>query len=170
MQVPMFVANATSFVGAYIVSFILLWRLAIVGLPFILILIREEYNKADAVAEQAITSVRTVYSFVGENKTIKDYSDALEGTLKLGLKQGLAKGLAISSNGVTYAVWAFLCWYGSRQVMYHGARGGTVWSVGSLGSAMSNVKYFSDAMAASKRIQEVIERVPAIDSENMEGR
>ncbi|KAJ0486405.1 putative ABC transporter, P-loop containing nucleoside triphosphate hydrolase [Helianthus annuus] len=194
MQVPMFVANATSFVGAYIVSFILLWRLAIVGLPFILILvipglisgrillrlsrkIREEYNKADAVAEQAITSVRTVYSFVGENKTIKDYSDALEGTLKLGLKQGLAKGLAISSNGVTYAVWAFLCWYGSRQVMYHGARGGTVWSVGvgiaigglSLGSAMSNVKYFSDAMAASKRIQEVIERVPAIDSENMEG-
>ncbi|KAJ0628817.1 putative Type 1 protein exporter [Helianthus annuus] len=160
MQVPMFVANATSFVGAYIVSFILLWRLAIVGLPFILILvipglisgrillrlsrkIREEYNKADAVAEQAITSVRTVYSFVGENKTIKDYSDALE----------------------------------VEQVMYHGARGGTVWSVGvgiaigglSLGSAMSNVKYFSDAMAASKRIQEVIERVPAIDSENMEG-
>ncbi|KAL9997274.1 putative ABC-type xenobiotic transporter [Helianthus debilis subsp. tardiflorus] len=194
MQVPMFLTNATSFVGAYIVSFILLWRLAIVGLPFILILvipgliygrilmrlsrkIREEYNKADAVAEQAVSSVRTVYSFVGENKTIKDYSDALEGTLKLGLKQGLAKGLAIGSNAVIFAVWAFLCWYGSRLVMYHGARGGTVWSVAvaiaigglSLGSAMSNVKYFSDAMAASKRIQEVIERVPAIDSENMEG-
>ncbi|KAD7479524.1 hypothetical protein E3N88_02660 [Mikania micrantha] len=193
-KVPMVVTNVTTFVGAYIASFILLWRLAIVGLPFILILvipgmisgrvlmrlsrkIREEYIKADVVAHQAISSVRTVYSFVGENKAIKDYSDALQTTLNLGLKQGLAKGLAIGSNGVTFAVWAFLCWYGSRLVMYHGARGGTVWAVGlgigmgglSFGSVMSNVKYFSDAMAASNRIREVIKRVPAIDSDNMEG-
>ncbi|MFS8011216.1 putative ABC transporter, P-loop containing nucleoside triphosphate hydrolase [Helianthus anomalus] len=139
--------------------------------------IREEYNKADTIAQQALSSVRTVYSFVGENKTIKDYSDALEGTVKLGLKQGLAKGLAIGSNGITFGVWAFLYWYGSRLVMHHGARGGTVWSVAvaiaigglSFGFAMSNVKYFSNAMAASKRIKEVIKRVPAIDSENMEG-
>ncbi|KAJ0735326.1 putative ABC-type xenobiotic transporter [Helianthus annuus] len=193
-KVPMLVMNVATFGGAYIAGFILLWRLAIVGLPFILILvipgliygrilmrlsreIREEYNKADAVAQQAVSSIRTVYSFVGENKTVKDYSDALESTVKLGLKQGLAKGLAIGSNGVTFAVWAFVSWYGSRLVMYHGARGGTVWSVGAgialgglaFGSAMTNVKYFSDAMAASKRIQEVIKRVPAIDSENMEG-
>ncbi|GJZ55567.1 ABC transporter family protein [Tanacetum coccineum] len=56
--------------------------------------------------------------------------------------------------------------------------GGTVWSVGaaiaiggiSLGSALSNVKYFSDAMAASQRIREVIKRVPEIDSDNMDGK
>lgn len=29
------------------------------------------------------------------HKTISEYSAALQGTLKLGLKQGLAKGLAI---------------------------------------------------------------------------
>ncbi|MFS8011210.1 putative ABC transporter, AAA+ ATPase domain, ABC transporter type 1, transmembrane [Helianthus anomalus] len=193
-KVPVLVMNVTACVGAYFVSFMLLWRLAIVGLPFIILLvipglisgrilmrlsrkIREEYNKADTIAQQALSSVRTVYSFVGENKTIKDYSDALEGTVKLGLKQGLAKGLAIGSNGITFGVWAFLYWYGSRLVMHHRARGGTVWSVAvaiaigglSFGSAMSNVKYFSDAMAASKRIKEVIKRVPAIDSENMEG-
>ncbi|KAF5783021.1 putative Type I protein exporter [Helianthus annuus] len=169
-------------------------RLAIVGVPFILILvipglifgrilmrlsreIREEYNKADAVAQQAVSSVRTVYSFVGEEKTVKDYSNALEGIVKLGLKHGLAKGLAIGSDGVTFAVWAFVSWYGSRLVMYHGARGGTVCTVGAgmavgglaFGSGMTNVKYFSDAMAASKRIREVIKRVPAIDSNNMEG-
>lgn len=39
----------------------------------------------------------------------------------------------------------------------------------SLGSGLSNVKYFSDAMAASERIKEVIKRVPEIDSDNMEG-
>ncbi|GJT44813.1 ABC transporter family protein [Tanacetum coccineum] len=194
-KVPMFVMNFSIFGGAYIVAFILLWRLAIVGLPFIILLvipgliygrvlmslsrkIREEYNKAGNVAEQAISSIRTVYSFVGENKTITEYSDALQGTVKLGLKQGLAKGIAIGSNGVVFAVWSFMSWYGSRLVMYHGARGGTVWSVGaaiaiggiSLGSALSNVKYFSDAMAASQRIREVIKRVPEIDSDNMDGK
>ncbi|KAJ0909037.1 putative ABC-type xenobiotic transporter [Helianthus annuus] len=138
---------------------------------------REEYNKAGTVAEQAISSVRTVYSFVGENKSSLEYSAALEGTVKLGLQQGLAKGVAIGSNGVAFAVWSFLCWYGSRLVMYHGASGGTVFAVGaaiatgglSLGSGLSNVKYFSDAMAASERIREIIIRVPEIDSDNMEG-
>ncbi|GJS52695.1 ABC transporter family protein [Tanacetum coccineum] len=193
-KVPMFVMNCSLFAGAYIVAFILQWRLAIVGLPFIMFLvipgliygrvlmslsreIREEYNKAGNVAEQAISSIRTVYSFVGENKTLTEYSDALQGTVKLGLKQGLAKGIAIGSNGVVFAVWSFLSWYGSRLVMYHGAKGGTVFAVGaaiaigglSLGSALSSVKYFSDAMAASQRIREVIKRVPEIDSDNMDG-
>ncbi|CAH1437658.1 unnamed protein product [Lactuca virosa] len=193
-KVPVFVMYVSLFCGAYAAAFILLWRLAIVALPFIIVLVipgliygrvlmrlsrkmREEYNKAGAVAEQAISSVRTVYSFVGENKSLTEYSAALEGSFKLGLKQGLAKGLAIGSNSVSYIVWSFLIWYGSRLVMYHGARGGTVFAVGavitfggvSLGSALSNVRYFSDAMAASERIKEVIKRVPEIDSDNMEG-
>ncbi|CAH1437664.1 unnamed protein product [Lactuca virosa] len=192
-KVPMFVMYVSLFSGAYVVSFMMLWRLAIVALPFVIVFfipgliygrvlmrlsrkIREEYNKAGVVAEQAISSVRTVYSFVGENKTITEYSDALEGSVKLGLKQGLAKGIAIGSNGV-YAIWSFLCWYGSRMVMYHGARGGTVFAVGalitlggiSLGSGLSDLRYFTDAMAASERIREVIKRVPEIDSDNMEG-
>ncbi|KAI3520810.1 hypothetical protein L1887_10262 [Cichorium endivia] len=145
-KVPVFLMNMSTFGGAYVVAFILLWRLAIVGFPFAIILvipgliygkvltnlsrkIREEYNKAGMVAEQAISSVRTVYSFVGEIKTLTEYSAALQGTVKLGLKQGLAKGVAIGSNGVSYAVLSFLCWYGSRLVMYHGAGGGTVFTV-----------------------------------------
>ncbi|KAI3722354.1 hypothetical protein L2E82_33390 [Cichorium intybus] len=193
-KVPVFLMNMSTFGGAYVVAFILLWRLAIVGFPFAIILvipgliygkvlmnlsrkIREEYNKAGMVAEQAISSVRTVYSFVGEIKTLTEYSAALQGTVKLGLKQGLAKGIVIGSNGVSYAVLSFLCWYGSRLVMYHGAGGGTVFTVAvgiasgglSLGFGLSDMKYFSDAMAASERMREVIKRVPRIDSYNMEG-
>ena len=139
--------NVASFIGAYVAAFLMLWRLAIVGLPFLVILIipgliygrtlmgiarkmREEYNKAGTIVEQAISSIRTVYSFVGESKTIKEYSAALEGTVDLGLKQGLAKGLAIGSNGLVFAIWAFMSFYGSRLVMYHGAHGGTVFAVG----------------------------------------
>ncbi|AES92387.1 ABC transporter B family protein, putative [Medicago truncatula] len=62
---------------------------------------REEYNKAGIIAEQAISSIRTVYSFAGE--------------MKLGLKQGLAKGLSIGSNGLLFAVWSLMAYYGSRM-------------------------------------------------------
>ncbi|KAK2998672.1 hypothetical protein RJ639_022796 [Escallonia herrerae] len=146
-KVPVIVMNVATFVGAYVVAFALLWRLTIVGFPFVVLLIipglmygraimgiarkmRDEYNKAGAIVEQAISSVRTVYSFVGESKTIAEYSAALQGTVELGLKQGLAKGLAIGSNAVIFAIWSFMAYYGSRLVMYHGARGGTVYVVG----------------------------------------
>lgn len=139
--------NVSMFIGSYIVAFAMLWRLAIVGFPFVILLVipgliygrtlmglarkaREEYNQAGSIAEQAISSIRTVYSFVGESKTIAAFSEALQGSVKLGLKQGLAKGLAIGSNGVVFAIWSFMSYYGSTLVMYHGAEGGTVFVVG----------------------------------------
>ncbi|KAK6928250.1 ABC transporter-like, ATP-binding domain [Dillenia turbinata] len=193
-KVPNFLMNSASFVGSYLAAFMLLWRLAMVGFPFATLLvipglmygrtlmvlarkIREEYNKPGSIAEQAISSIRTVYSFVGEDKTIAEFSHALDHSVKLGLRQGLAKGLAIGSNGVVFALWSFMSWYGSRLVMYHGGQGGTVFAVGAavavgglaLGAGLSNLKYFSEAFSAGERIMEVINRVPKIDSDNMEG-
>ncbi|KAJ9135221.1 hypothetical protein P3X46_032429 [Hevea brasiliensis] len=193
-KVPNLLMNASMFFGCYLVGFLLLWRLAIVGFPFIVILvipglmygrtlmglarkIKEEYNKAGTIAEQALSSIRTVYAFVGESKTVTAYSAALDFSVKLGLKQGLAKGLAIGSNGVVFAIWSFMSYYGSRLVMYHNARGGTVFAVGAsiavgglaLGAGLSNVKYLSEACTAGERIMEVIRRIPRIDLENLEG-
>ncbi|KAK6155141.1 hypothetical protein DH2020_009389 [Rehmannia glutinosa] len=193
-KVPVFVMNLSHSFGSYIVAFMLSWRLAIVGFPFIVFLvvpglmygrslmsiarkIRDEYNKAGVIVEQAISSVRTVYSFVGESKTIAAYSAALQGTVKLGMRQGLAKGLVIGSNSVVFAIWSFMSYYGSRLVMYHGTQGGTIFAVGvaiiigglAFGSGLSNLKYFAEASAAAEQIKEVIERVPKIDSDNMEG-
>ncbi|MCL7045404.1 hypothetical protein MKW94_002754, partial [Papaver nudicaule] len=145
--VPNFLMNVAMFTGCYMAAFLLMWRLAIVGFPFVILLvipglvygkillgltrkIRDEYNKAGTLVEQAMSSIRTVYSFVGEQKTMDEFSDALNGSVKLGLKQGLAKGVAIGSNGVSFAVWAFMSWYGSKLVMYHGGEGGTVFAVG----------------------------------------
>ncbi|XP_062010004.1 ABC transporter B family member 15-like [Rosa rugosa] len=193
-KVPNFVMNCSMFLGSYVAAFIMLWRLAIVGFPFVVLLvipgliygrtlmglarqIRDEYTKAGTIAEQALSSIRTVYAFVGEKKTITEFSAALQGSVKLGLSQGLAKGLAIGSNGVVFAIWSFMSYYGSRMVMYHGAKGGTVFAVGAaiavgglaLGAGLSNLKYFSEACSAAERIMEVIRRVPKIDSDNMEG-
>ena len=145
-KVPNFVNNTARFLGSYAVGFALLWRLTLVGLPSSLLLvipgflygrtlislarrIREQYTRPGAIAEQAVSSVRTVYSFVAERATMAQFAAALEESARLGIKQGLAKGVAIGSNGITFAIWSFNVWYGSRLVMYHGYQGGTVFAV-----------------------------------------
>jgi ATP-binding cassette subfamily B (MDR/TAP) protein 1 len=70
-----------------------------------------------------------VYSFAAERNTMARFSAALEESARLGIKQGLAKGIALGSNGIVFAIWAFSVWYGSRLVMYHGYQGGTVFTV-----------------------------------------
>ncbi|GMH15726.1 hypothetical protein Nepgr_017567 [Nepenthes gracilis] len=193
-KVPDFVMNSATFLGSYLAAFLLLWRLAVVGFPFVVLLVipgllygrilmglarklRDEYSKAGTIAEQAISSIRTVYSFAGENKIMSEFSASLQGSVRLGLRQGLAKGLAIGSNGVVFAVYGFNCWYGSRLVMRHAAKGGTVFVVSAslaigglaLGSALSNVKHFSEAASSGERIMEMMKRVPKIDSDSTDG-
>ncbi|KAF2943519.1 hypothetical protein DAI22_02g070401 [Oryza sativa Japonica Group] len=193
-KVPNFVMNAAMFVGNYAFGFALMRQLMLVALPSVVLLIiptfmygrvvvdlarriREQYTRPGAIAEQAMSSVRTVYSFVAERTTMAQFSAALEESVRLGLKQGLAKGVAIGSNGITFAILAFNVWYGSRLVMSHGYKGGTVFVVSyaviqgglALGSVLSNVKYLSEASSAAERILEVIRRVPKIDSESDTG-
>ncbi|XP_021771129.1 ABC transporter B family member 15-like [Chenopodium quinoa] len=193
-KVPNFLRNASLFVSSYVAAFALLWRLAIVGSPFVVFLIIPglmygrmlmklsrkltlEYNKAASIAEQAISSIRTVYAFVEEQKTLSKFSAALDGSVKLGLRQGLAKGFALGSGGVVFAVWAFCTWYGTKLVLNHTTRGGTIYMVGAalvmgglaLGSSLPNIKYFSEAASAGEKMMELINRVPDIDSEKMDG-
>ncbi|XP_050380017.1 ABC transporter B family member 15-like [Argentina anserina] len=165
-KVPDFVSKASSFIASYVVAFVLMWRLALVGLPFLLLLLlpgwmcgrsltriagkrRQEHIKAGTIAEQAISYIRTVYAYVGENKTITQFSAALHGSAKPGLKQGLVKGLAVGSTYSIFAIWAFMSYFGSRMVIYHGALGGTVFAVGifslvnggmAMGYALSDLK------------------------------
>ncbi|KAF2316200.1 hypothetical protein GH714_041541 [Hevea brasiliensis] len=192
-KVPNFLMNASMFFGCYLVGFLMLWRLAIVGFPFIVILvipglmygrtlmglarkIREEYNKAGTIAEQAISSIRTVYAFVGESKTIAAYSAALDFSVKLGLKQGLAKAWP-SAVMVLSLLFGLLCLIMAAEWLC------IIMLVEGLFSLLVphccgwispwcwlvQREYFSEACAAGERIMEVIRRVPKIDLENMEG-
>ncbi|CAN6244653.1 unnamed protein product [Urochloa humidicola] len=193
-KVPSFAMSAAMFAGSYAIGLAVLWRLTVVALPSVLLLVvpgimygrvlaglarrvRDGYARPGAVAEQAVSSARTVYAFVAEASTVARFSAALEESVRLGLRMGLAKGITVGSNGVTFAIWAFNVWYGSRLVMYHGYAGGTVFAISSiivqgglaLGNALSNLKYLSEASSAAERIQEVIRRVPKIDSSSDAG-
>ncbi|XP_042483361.1 ABC transporter B family member 15-like [Macadamia integrifolia] len=193
-KLPNFIMNLMTFVGSYVMAFVLMWRLALVVLPFIVLAIApglicgrilmgmakkvgEEYDKAGRIVEQTVSSIRMVYSFVGESRIMAEFSAALQGCVRLGLKEGLVKGMAIGSTNIVISVWSFMFWFGSKLVMYHGGRGGTIFAVGtcitfggmSLGSGFMNLKYFSEACAAGDRIMQIVTRVPKIDSENTEG-
>lgn len=147
LQLPDFIKNFSIFLGFYIVGFILEWRLVLAAFPTAVLLIipgfmygrilmglarkiREEYNKAGTIVEQAISSIRTVYSFVAENKTMAEFSTALNSSVKLGVYQGFLKGIAIGSNGIIFAIWAFMAWYGGHLVMYFGSQGGSIHGAG----------------------------------------
>ncbi|KAM7271917.1 hypothetical protein ACFE04_031131 [Oxalis oulophora] len=80
--------------------------------------------------DQATCSIRTVYAFVDEENIINGYSKALQGTIKLGIHQGLNKRWLIGSSiAFAFVNWAYVSYFGSRLVMYHGAQGGTIFAV-----------------------------------------
>ncbi|KAK6794223.1 hypothetical protein RDI58_007676 [Solanum bulbocastanum] len=193
-KVPLFVMHTAVFISGIVFSAYFSWRLAIVALPTIFLLIIpgliygkyllylsgksfKEYSKANGIVEQALSSIKTIYSFTAEKSVIERYSLILDGTIKLGMKQGIAKGLAVGSTGLSFAIWALLAWYGSHLIMHNGESGGRIYAAGvsfvlgglSLGMALPEVKYFTEASVAASRIFDRIDRVPEIDGEDTRG-
>ncbi|KAJ4952948.1 hypothetical protein NE237_029780 [Protea cynaroides] len=190
-KVPIFLMHTSVFISGLAFSTYFSWRLSLVAFPLILLLIipgmvygkyllylskksHKEYTKANTIVEQALSSIKTIYSFTAEKRILERYSDILDRTVKLGIKQGIAKGIAVGSTGLSFAIWAFLAWYGSRLVMSKGESGGRIYAAGvsfimgglALGMALPDLKYFTEASLAANRIFEKIDRIPAIDSED----
>ncbi|EXB59762.1 Putative ABC transporter B family member 8 [Morus notabilis] len=193
-KVPIFLMHSSVFISGLAFATFFSWRLSLVAFPTLLLLIipgmiygryllylsrksHKEYGKANSIIEQALSSIRTVYSFTAEKRIVERYSAILDQTTKLGIKQGLAKGLAVGSTGLSFTIWAFLAWYGSRLVMYKGESGGRIYAAGisfvlsglSLGIALPDVKYFTEASVAAQRIFDRIDRIPLIDGEDTKG-
>ncbi|XP_068667390.1 putative multidrug resistance protein [Aristolochia californica] len=193
-KIPSFLSNLSALIFSLVAAFLLSWRLALAALPFSLIYtvpgvvfgkfmmdiagqMKEAYGVAGGAAEQTISSIRTVLSFVGESKTLEKFSQALELSTELGVKLGLMKGLAIGSMGMIFAVWSYQAWIGTILVTEKGASGGNVFISGicviygglAVMMALPNLTFFAGAVAASTRIFEMVDRKPAIDSEDERG-
>ncbi|XP_051144246.1 ABC transporter B family member 15-like [Andrographis paniculata] len=194
-KVPNSLAQFSALVFSLLVAFLLSWRIALASLPFAVgfvapavgfgrlmmdmgIQSKEAYGVAGSIAEQAISNIRSVYSHVGEHKTVGKFRRALEGSMTLGIKQGLMKGLMIGSMGMIFVTWAFQSWVGGLLVAELGESGGHVFIAGlsiilgglSSMSALPNVPFIIEASAAAKRIYEIIDRIPEIDPENDAGK
>ncbi|TYJ49973.1 hypothetical protein E1A91_A01G171800v1 [Gossypium mustelinum] len=178
-KTPNCLAHLTSFILGLVVAFKLSWRLTLAALPFALMFIipglrfgkalmsigaemKAAYGNAGAIAEQAISLIRTIYS------------NALQKSMELRIKQGFTKGLLIGSMGIIYAAWAFQAWVGGVLVTEEGENGGDVFVIGiciilgglSVMSALPNLSFISEARHSALKIFEMIDRNLNIRSEN----
>jgi ATP-binding cassette subfamily B (MDR/TAP) protein 1 len=133
---------------------------------------QKAYSNAGEIAEEAIAQIRTVYSFVGESKAVRAYKHALETTLKLGKRAGLAKGLGVGCTyGLLFGAWALLLWYASTLVLSKVTNGGQAFTTIlnviisgiALGQAAPNLTTFGKGKAAGYNILEMISRKPLVD-------
>ncbi|XP_062077804.1 putative multidrug resistance protein [Humulus lupulus] len=194
-KIPDCLAYMSTFLFCHIFAFVLSWRLTLAAIPLSVMFIApglffgsimmgyvlksiEAYGVAGGIAEQSLSSIRTVYSYVGENQTLSRFSTELQKVQELGIKLGLTKGLMLGTMGVIYIGWGFQAWVGTYLITQKGEEGGHVFIAGfnvlmgglSILSALPNLTAITEALAATTRIHEMINRVPAIDSEDKKGK
>ncbi|CAH9084545.1 unnamed protein product [Cuscuta europaea] len=195
-KVGNFIHHISTFLAGLVVGFVSAWRLALLsvavipGIAFagglyaytltdLTSKTRDSYANAGIIAEQAIAQVRTVYSYVGETKALNSYSDAIQNTLKLGYKAGMAKGLGLGCTyGIACMSWALVFWYAGVFIRNGQTDGGKAFTaifsaiVGgmSLGLSLSNVGAFSKGKAAGYKLMEMIRQKPTIAQDAKDGK
>ncbi|KAL9157709.1 hypothetical protein ABFS82_08G021900 [Erythranthe guttata] len=195
-KVGNFIHYLSTFLAGLVVGFVSAWRLALLSVAVIPGIAfagglyaytltgltsksRESYANAGIIAEQSIAQVRTVYSYVGETKTLGAYSDLIQNTLKLGYKAGMAKGLGLGCTyGIACMSWALVFWYAGVFIRNGQTDGGKAFTaifsaiVGgmSLGQSFSNLGAFSKGKAAGFKLMEIIKQKPTIVQDDLDSK
>lgn len=134
-KIGLFLFLLVSFVASVILAFLNGWKLTLVMLscaPVIIIcngivskvqtsLTAQEmasYSNAGSVAEEVLSSIKTVMAFSGEDKEVERYKAQLEGSQRMGIRRGLLSGIG---GGVMwfiiYSCYALAFWYGVSLIL-----------------------------------------------------
>ncbi|XP_024142686.1 bile salt export pump [Oryzias melastigma] len=195
-QVSIFIERISTFIFGFMVGFIGGWKLTLVvvavspliGLGAGLMAMAvarltgrelKAYAKAGAVADEVLSSIRTVAAFGGEEKEAERYDRNLVEAQNWGVKKGSIIGVF---QGYLWCI-IFLCyalafWYGSKlvidtkelspgdliQVFF-----GVLVAATNLGQAAPCLEAFASGRAAAKTIFETIDREPEIDCLSEDG-
>ncbi|CAB4012995.1 Multidrug resistance 1 [Paramuricea clavata] len=136
------------------------------------------YAKAGSVAEEVLSSMRTVAAFGGEEKETERYGQFLAEASRFGVKKGLAMGCGMGFlQLVVFGSYTLAFWYGSKLVIDRDMTSGDMMTVffsvvtGSiiLGQIGPNLQAITTSRAASYNLFEIIDRKPHIDSLSDEG-
>ncbi|XP_073001057.1 ABC transporter B family member 2-like [Typha latifolia] len=183
-KVGNFMHYISRFIAGFAIGFLRVWQISLVTLSIVPLIaiaggiyayitiglmarVRKSYIKAGEIAEEVIGNVRTVQAFVGEEKAVKSYKNALLATYKYGKKGGLAKGLGLGSmHCVLFCSWALLVWFTGIIVHKNISNGGESFTTMlnvviaglSLGLAAPNISTFLRARTAAYPIFQMIER------------
>ncbi|XGW25421.1 hypothetical protein V3C99_006669 [Haemonchus contortus] len=183
------------FFGGFIVAFTYDWKLTLIMMslaPFMIICgafiaklmataaTREakKYAVAGGIAEEVLTSIRTVIAFNGQPYECERYQKALEDGKSTGIKKSFYIGVGL---GITFLImfssYCLAFWVGTDFVFKGQMNGGTVMTVffsvmmGSmaLGQAGPQFAVLGTAMGAAGSLYQIIDREPEIDSYSTDG-
>ncbi|ELU12562.1 hypothetical protein CAPTEDRAFT_117973, partial [Capitella teleta] len=139
----------------------------------------DAYARAGAVAQEVLSSLRTVIAFGGQAKECKRYNDNLAIAKKFGVKKTTASGGGMGMiYFIIFACYALAFWYGSKLVREeeHYTAGvmltvfmAVVFGAFGLGNAAPNLKNVATARGAAYSLWEILDRQPLIDSSSPEG-
>uniref|UniRef100_A0A8C3EWY3 Bile salt export pump n=1 Tax=Corvus moneduloides TaxID=1196302 RepID=A0A8C3EWY3_CORMO len=134
-QVAIFIQRITTFVCGFLLGFVSGWKLTLViiavspllgvgaalyGLAVAKLTGRElkAYAKAGAVADEVLSSIRTVAAFGGEKKEVERYDKNLVFAQHWGIRKGIIMGLFTGYMWfIIFLSYALAFWYGSKLVL-----------------------------------------------------
>uniref|UniRef100_A0A8C1JB19 Bile salt export pump n=1 Tax=Cyprinus carpio TaxID=7962 RepID=A0A8C1JB19_CYPCA len=189
-QVGIFIQRFTTFVCGFLMGFARGWKLTLViisvspligvgaGLMALFVakltgLELQAYAKAGAVADEVLSSVRTVAAFGGEKKEVQRYDRNLISAQRWGIRKGLIMGFFTGYLWfIIFLCYALAFWYGSSLVVdTQEYSPGTLLQVFfgvliaalNLGQASPCLEAFASGRGAATIIFETIDREPEID-------
>nr|XP_014120593.1 bile salt export pump isoform X2 [Zonotrichia albicollis] len=195
-QVAIFIQRITTFVGGFLLGFVSGWKLTLViiavspllgvgaalyGLAVAKLTGRElkAYAKAGAVADEVLSSIRTVAAFGGEKKEVERYDKNLVFAQHWGIRKGMIMGLFSGYMWcIIFLSYALAFWYGSKLVLEEEEYSpGTLLQVFfgvligalNLGQASPCLEAFATGRGAATNIFETIDKKPTIDCMSEDG-
>ncbi|ORY03697.1 ATP-binding cassette sub-family B member 5 [Basidiobolus meristosporus CBS 931.73] len=194
-KVGLFLQNFTTFVGGFILAFVRGWKMALVLLSALPLLAgvgalmtrfvtqntsggQGAYASAGGVADEVLSSIKTVYAFGSQKREILRYNAKLDLAEKAGVKRGIFEGLGVGlMMMVVFFTYALGFWYGSRLIADGVMSSEEVLNVFfslilgamSLGTASPYLSSISSAQGAAAKVYEIIERKSKIDPSSDEG-
>lgn len=189
-QVSIFIQRFTTFVCGFLMGFVRGWKLTLVIIAaspligvgaalmalFVAKLTGQEllaYAKAGAVADEVLSSIRTVAAFGGEMKEVERYNKNLISAQRWGIRKGLIMGFFTGYMWfIIFLCYALAFWYGSSLVVdSQEYTPGTLLQVFfgvliaalNLGQASPCLEAFASGRGAATIIFETIDREPEID-------
>uniref|UniRef100_A0A8B9N2H7 Bile salt export pump n=1 Tax=Accipiter nisus TaxID=211598 RepID=A0A8B9N2H7_9AVES len=190
-QVAIFIQRLTTFVCGFLLGFVSGWKLTLViiavspllgvGAAVAKLTGRElkAYAKAGAVADEVLSSIRTVAAFGGEKKEVERYDKNLVFAQHWGIRKGIIMGLFTGYMWlIIFLCYALAFWYGSKLVLeeeeyspgtllqvFFGVLVGAL----NLGQASPCLEAFATGRGAAANIFETIDEKPAIDCMSEDG-
>jgi ATP-binding cassette subfamily B (MDR/TAP) protein 1 len=138
----------------------------------------DAYAQAGDIAQQVISSIRTVTAFGGQEREAKRYEKHLDDAEKAGIKKSIAAGVGIGMiQFLMFSVYSLGFYYGNKlvgwELMSTGAVLNTFFAIiigaFSLGQAAPYFQVIGNSQGAGFRIFETLARESPIDSCSQDG-